>query len=386
MKYKNKTSSKRLYSKNIILFFSYGVSLSVWEKLGIIDRELDIAKRLKQNLKSLNFITYDVDKDVKYTDLLDGIKILSNKYRLPKLLYSFLIPLLHFKVLSKSDIYKVNQLSGSLPAIISKLIYRKKLIVRCGFQLSLFFSLQKEKQIKIWMAKILEIFAYNMADLIIVTTENDKSYIIKSYKIKKDKIVVIPNGINTEVFRKDHTIKKERGRIIFVGRLIKQKNLFSLIEALRDIDDVSLCIIGQGYLKPSLCKLIDKYNLRVEIKDFVNNYSLPKELNRSEIFILPSYFEGNPKVLLEAMACSLPVISADVTGNRSIIKHRENGILCGVSAGEIKSAIVDLLKNRKLMEITGKKAREHVIINFDLKKSIEKELIYLDSIFCSNLK
>jgi glycosyltransferase involved in cell wall biosynthesis len=373
--------SDNLHSRNMVLFFSYGVSLSLWDKLGIIDREIDIAQRLRQNLSSFSFVTYGVDDKARYANSFKDIMILDNKYHFSIFFYSILIPIIHYKVLAKAEIYKINQLTGSFPAIIAKLIFRKKLVIRCGYQLSQFFFLQKERKIKIWIANILEFIAYNLSDLIIVTTNEDKIYIIRRYKIRQDKIKVIPNGVNTEVFKKDGKAIKQKGRIIFVGRLVKQKNLFSLIEAIRELPDVSLCIVGQGPLKPFLSQLINKYNVRVEIKDAINNYSLPEELNKSELFILPSFFEGNPKVLLEAMACGLPVIATNVFGNNTLIRHKENGILCGVSAGELRFAIENLLREREFMKILGEKAREFVLLNFTLNNIIKKELNYLSSIF-----
>jgi glycosyltransferase involved in cell wall biosynthesis len=80
----------------------------------------------------------------------------------------------------------------------------------------------------------------------------------------------------------------------------------------------------------------------------VPHAELPVLLNSSELFVLPSHFEGSPKALLEAMACGVPVLGAASPGIREVLIHRHSGFLCGPSPAEIRSALVELFSDAPL--------------------------------------
>ena len=118
-------------------------------------------------------------------------------------------------------------------------------------------------------------------------------------------------------------VKKEKGRICFVGRLASQKNLFALLEAVKDLANIRLVLIGSGSQEKELKEKAETENINVEFLGNIPNYQLPAELNRAELFILPSLYEGHPKTILEAMACQLPVIGTNVEGTREVIAHKK---------------------------------------------------------------
>ncbi|MGQ4876303.1 MAG: glycosyltransferase, partial [Promethearchaeia archaeon] len=132
-------------------------------------------------------------------------------------------------------------------------------------------------------------------------------------------------------------------------------------------------IIGDGELKDKLIRLVKEYDVNVNFIGNVPNDKIPQILNKYEYFILPSYWEGNPKVLLEAMSCGLVCIAADVWGIRNIIQHKINGYLCKNDANSIKNAILILEKDQGLREKIKHNAREYVVKNCSFLKIIEKE-------------
>jgi glycosyltransferase involved in cell wall biosynthesis len=109
----------------------------------------------------------------------------------------------------------------------------------------------------------------------------------------------------------------------------------------------------------------------------VPNSELPGYLNRAGLFILPSFYEGHPKALIEAMACGLPVIGADSPGIRELIRHGETGYLCGTEPESIREAIQDLLDSPTLSAQMGHHARQFVIENYSLDRIAELELALL---------
>lgn len=367
-------SMKDLKNKRIALFFAYNVSLKIWNDLGMISRESKIWHIFGKNFAQVYFITYGNKEENKFMGYFPNIKLLNNRWHLNKFFYSLILPLLYRKELKKVDIYKVNQISGALPAVISKILFKKRLVVRCGFQLSLFFKKQKESILKVVTALILEKIAYNFADLVILTSPEDKEYAIRTHKINPAKITIFPNGIDTELFKIMPDVEENSGRILFVGRLIWQKNLFSLLEASRGIGGIHLVIIGRGPLKADLRRASEKWGINIEFLDSVNNDCLPLEYNKAEIFVLPSLFEGNPKVLLEAMACGRAIVASDICGINNIVKNRITGILCSPEAFSIRAALSQILRDKQLGRTIGQNARRYSEENFNLRKLIEDEV------------
>ncbi len=363
-----------LSDKGIALFFSYKLSLKTLQDTGILSRESKIWEIFGKNFDRIYFITYGGKEEISLMHYFPKVELLNNKWHLNPILYSVFAPFLYRKELSNIDTYRVNQLSGVLPAAISKILYRKKLIVRCGYQLSLFFIKQRVGKIKILLALILEKISYFLAERIIVTSSQDKEYVIIQHKIAPEKIAIIPNGVDTELFNILKDVKKEPGRILFVGRLSKEKNLFPLLEAIRDIKDIHLVIIGRGQLKEDLVKKSSQDRINITFIDSVNNNKLPIEYNKSEVFVLPSFFEGNPKVLIEAMACGTVVIGSNRDGINSMIKNRVNGILCEPTSEKIRDSILEVLNNRAFAANLIDNARREIEENLDLGKLIEREV------------
>jgi glycosyltransferase involved in cell wall biosynthesis len=97
-------------------------------------------------------------------------------------------------------------------------------------------------------------------------------------------------------------------------------------------------------------------------------------LNRSEVFILPSLYEGSPKALLEAMACGLPVIGTNVTGIKEVIADGENGLLCNTDSESIRDAIIRLLASGDMRRRLGSNARAQIESNYSMEKILEKEI------------
>jgi len=364
---------RNLKQKTLALFFTYRISLKVWEKIGNLTREIKPYKELANYFNEIYFFTYGDKEELKYQKIFSkNIKIFPKKWNLPSIFYSLFLPFFYKNELKKVDILKTNQMSGSWVAVIAKWLYKKKLVVRCGYEWLSFLENQKKPLWKRIVAKFIEKIAYKDADKIILTSEKDKRFVVKKFEIKPEKVEVIPNYIDIDLF-KPLNLLKEKNNLIFVGRLEEEKNLFNLIEAIAMLP-VKLVIVGRGSLKEKLKSFAKEKNAKVEFKESIPNEKLPEELNKSEIFILPSFYEGCPKVLLEAMACGLPCIGTNVEGIKDIIKHRENGYLCEPDAKSIKKAILEILNDKNLKEKISQNARKTILEKFSLEKILEKEI------------
>jgi glycosyltransferase involved in cell wall biosynthesis len=158
-----------------------------------------------------------------------------------------------------------------------------------------------------------------------------------------------------------------------------EKNPISLLEAIKGLD-VELLVVGNGSLAKRLREMAVRDGMAVRFLGNVPNLQLPSILNSSDLFVLPSLYEGHPKTLMEAMACGLPVIGTDVPGIRELIVHLENGYLCGTRPEEIREAILDVLGDSGQMARMGRNAREFVVMRFALDRIVEMELELLEKL------
>ncbi|MCC7551068.1 MAG: glycosyltransferase family 4 protein [Methanobacterium sp.] len=349
---------------SLALFFTVGISLERWHHLGMIDREVTFYNELSKHFQRIYLFTYGNREDLKFSPYLrENIKIIPNERSLNPFLYSILIPFMHRKILKSVDVVKTNQMMGSWSAVLSRYLNKNVLIVRTGYVLSLFKN--------DWISRLIERFAYRNADGIITSSLRGYDYIEEKYS-PKGLHYAIPNYVETERFR-PLNMNKDETSLCFVGRLTRQKNLFALIEALKGLP-YSLNIIGTGELKEELEKFAEENDCNVHFMGNIANQDLPPVLNKHEIFILPSMYEGMPKTLLEAMSCALPVIGTNVEGIKEVITPGHDGILCGIDSDSISKAIVMLMEDDDLRIKLRKNARHTIIDKYSLKKVFQNEL------------
>jgi len=375
------TVDGKLKDKTLVLFLTAGMSLDAWHKGGMLTREIAIYNELARNLDKIYFLSYGDENELQYRKLLaDNIEILFDKHGIGTLLYSFLAPFIHRRALKSADFFKTNQMVGSWTAVIAKMLFKKRLILRQGFPWLLTLQEKKESKVKIIIASLIEPIAYKVADKIVVTSQHTREYVIEKYGLNPERVVVIPNYVDTDAFKPSKTTGKEKNRIIFVGRLDKEKNLVNLIDAVKTLD-VELVLIGEGPYEEILKTKVESERIgNVSFLGVIPNERLPLELNRSEIFVLVSIYEGNPKTLLEAMACGLPVIGTDVRGIKEVINHKKNGYLCDTSAESMKEAIMNVLESDELRGRMGRYARETIVEHYSVKSLATKELSLLTAL------
>lgn len=366
------------------LFFTLGVSVELWDKMGILNREKSIYEEMLDlgEIDEVFWFTYGVN-DKKYSyKLHPKIKIIEMpslfKSKIGILLYSFCMPFLQRKYLTKLDLIKTNQMRGSWAAVLSKCLCKKSLVVRTGFTWSIFVN--KKRKIKLFsldrFAEFFEKLAYHYADKIIVSSYKDARYIKERYKLSYRKIKVIGNFVNTEIFKPKNGVKKYSQRIIFVGRLAPQKNLENLIKAMSGLPYILDIYYNQGikgYLE-DLEDLAKNIGARIVFKGRINHNELADIFIKYPLFVLPSFYEGMPKVLLEAMASGIAVLGTDVDGIADIIRHNVNGwLIKNTDPISIKKEILHLMNNEQLRERLAVAAYNFVRDKFSLKKIVKEE-------------
>lgn len=375
---------------HLVLFFTRGVSLQTWNKVGIFDREIAVYQAYIDRGWKVSFLTYGDKRDLELQKKLGDIEVLCNHWKLPDWLYRRNLYLFHADALSKANVFKTNQLIGAEKALQAAKYWKKPLVVRCGY----LWTSVAEQRLKVGLStedelnktRKIESQVFPSSERVIVTSTVMKKYIHKTYGLPDRKVEVVPNYIRTDLFYPAKLSQgKDNGKpqLISVTRLTEQKNLPNLICALEGLN-VTLTLVGSGPLKSQLENLAREKDVELKLLEQVPNNDMPKLLHSSAMAVLVSHFEGHPKALIEAMSCGLPVIGSDVPGIREIILHRKNGYLCKTDTESIRLAIVDVLNNPTLQETMGKNAREFVIKHYSLPLVFQNEKKILENVIDEN--
>ncbi len=196
--------------------------------------------------------------------------------------------------------------------------------------------------------------------------------------INRKKLDIIPFGVDTNFYKPLNVDKnKEIFQILSVGYLIERKGFMYLIssikEVLKEYENVRLKIVGSGPQEQEIKDHVTRLKLEkhVEISGNISDDELLKMYNFSDLFVLPSIIdsqgntEGLGVVLLEAMACKLPVIGSNIGGIPDIIQDGETGLLVpqkGVK--KLSESIVKLIENESLRNYLSIKGYNMVQENF----------------------
>ncbi len=212
------------------------------------------------------------------------------------------------------------------------------------------------------------------------------------YSFPTQKVLTINNPVDIELCQKkaheecDHEFYKEGKPVLLaVGSLCQQKNYPLMLEAVAKIQrerEVRLIILGDGPLKSELEIVRDKLGLD-GVVDFVGNVLNPfAYMKDAKLYIMSSIFEGFPMVLLEAMACKLPVICTNCpSGPRELIKNNKTGILVPMdSADELSAAITNALDHYNTMLVMSENAAENVKNKYNIDSISDKYLAILETI------
>ncbi len=203
---------------------------------------------------------------------------------------------------------------------------------------------------------------------IITTLTNSVANELKEHYLNGKEVIVTSNGVDETIYYpNNNAVEKNKKYILFAGRIDREKGLFDLVECgkyiCNDRPDVFFIIAGKGRDLQKVQRKIRKAGLqdRFIFLGQVEKDKLVKLYQNATIFVLPSYHEGLPTVLLEAMSCGLPVIATDVRGNRDLISNGENGIIVRPRApNKLAKAIITLLEDEKTKEILSKNARKTI--------------------------
>jgi glycosyltransferase involved in cell wall biosynthesis len=205
-------------------------------------------------------------------------------------------------------------------------------------------------------------------------------------KISKEKIHLVRNGIDTHVFCRSLSRKQAKlqvaaspDRILLgsVGRLSQEKGFVPLIQCVSELQregyPIDLWIAGDGPQRADLEKLIGEQGLGGSVRLLGQQENLHPFYQAMDSFVLNSIREGLPNVLLEAMAFGTPVIATAIAGIPHLVRDGQHGRLIQAdSPAQLKSAILEFLKDPQLFADMSSKARERIQDEFSFDRRMEK--------------
>nr|NJM01463.1 glycosyltransferase family 4 protein [Desulfobacula sp.] len=186
--------------------------------------------------------------------------------------------------------------------------------------------------------KVKQKVSYTDADCLVTVSKALENALISRYRIPQKKIKTIYNGVSTRLLAKGKETAEQKREpsaktLLFVGRTIGTKNEAALLKAmpiiLEKYPETRLVIIGNGYWQKTLKEISFKLCIkdRVSFINYVEHKKIFEYYMSSDVFVFPSFSEGLPKVLIEAMAAGLPVVASNVDGNNELVMEGKTGFL-----------------------------------------------------------
>tara|TARA_B100001996_G_scaffold378098_1_gene361699 strand:+ start:187 stop:1311 length:1125 start_codon:yes stop_codon:yes gene_type:complete len=361
----------------VIILFTYGISLSDWENSGLLDREVKLYNFLHDNYGvKFTFITFGDKSDLRFQEKIPNIKIVplyefinKSKSKSIELFRSLFFAFRLKKLIPISNsIIKTNQLWGAWIGILLKIITKNKLFIRTGYDLLTFKKNEGKSKIKIFFFKLLTNNALKFSNLYSVTSNTDLISLKSTFPKYQNKIILLPNWVEIE---NNDSSSSEDVKLISVGRLEYQKNYDYLIKSFAN-SNFELNIIGEGSLKETLIDTAKKTNSKVNFLGSINNKELIDTLKKYEYFISSTFYEGNPKAILEALSVGCIVVAPNVKGVNEIIKDGYNGFLYSLKDTNLNELILKL-NNIDKSEIK-ENAKNYIKNNHELSLLANKEI------------
>lgn len=278
---------------------------------------------LKKKIKIILF-----SYNAKYKDFSNSnnLKIIGSKKKNKTRFFLNILTIVNlFKYLIKCrEKVLIFSFQSHLPAIFIAKILNKKIIIRNSEEI-IGATKYADKKVSALIIFFLKIIFYNFSNKIIAISEKSKASLEKIILNKKKiKLIYNPYLLNhkKKYFRKNNY--KRRFNILCIGRFTKQKNFSLIIKAINQLSKkyskIKLTLIGDGPKLNNFKKFVGKNIKILSWKNNLKNYFL-----KSDLFILPSYYEGLPNALIDAVHYGVPSISSDCSGGKDILLNNKGG-------------------------------------------------------------
>lgn len=262
----------------------------------------------------------------------------------------------------------------TIPMFFSKLFQKKIILVFPGSAVETLNS--KKDSFYIYASFLSKINCFLSDKIILYSSSLIKTWNLEKYKKKIS--IAYEHSINLNKFKIRKPIDERKDLIGYVGRLSHEKGVMNFVKATIEINkyytNANFLIIGDGNLRSEIQNYIKekKFSEKYSILGWIPHEELVNYLNKIKILVIPSFTEGLPNIMLEAMACGTPVIANTVGSIPDVIKNGQNGYLIENNhPSSIVEAVIKAINNSEILKISleGKKTVEE---NYDYEKVVEK--------------
>lgn len=356
------------FKGSVSIIFSLGSSVAERQKTGLLGKEVQLLGLLvaQGHIRDVQFFGYGAnDRSIKKQINARWVRIVARPGWCFPFAYSLLMPFLQRHFFRQTSVIWTTQAAGAWTALLAAWLYNKPLIVRSSDTLN-------------GIASFMKPLLYRTCEAALVYSDSQKEYIVKNYDISPHKIYVVPNFVDTQIFRPLEGVTYAN-RMIFAGSIEARDNLESLIKALEGTG-WQLDVYGAGSQENDLARLADKTGVALNFLGPIANNELPQILNKYRLAVFPSNAIGVPNVLIEAMGCGLTVLAADTEGINEVVSHGETGWLVKPDATGLRAGINKLTADTDLMTRLGVEAAHRVAQRFSLEKIAHIEGQILDKV------
>ncbi|NEQ04545.1 MAG: glycosyltransferase family 4 protein [Moorea sp. SIO4E2] len=217
-----------------------------------------------------------------------------------------------------------------------------------------------------WAKRIISSL-FRQSAYLIVLSQSWKNFYQSSFGLKAEQVVILPNPVEFPSKIPERTSCNQI-MLVFLGQIGQRKGVFDLIRAFASLPPEhktcsKLILAGDGEVEQA-CQLVESLDLGdyIKVPGGIDSGQRDALLAKANIFVLPSYNEGLPMALLEAMGWGLPVITTPVGGIPEVVTHAENGLI--INPGDIEQlsdTLKSLIENKSLRISLGAKARTSVV-------------------------
>ncbi len=321
-----------------------------------------------------SYLPESLDEFTSERALLDRVRVFAPEGPMSRVCRAVGMVGAHAAEFRRCRVLRAFQITGVIPAIRAKRLFAIPYVTTYGF----WYAQLSEPGPKRVIKAVVERLGLRHAAAVIATTEELR---VRAARLAP-RVELIPNGVDLRLFRPVDSGGCDRGRILYVGRFSPEKNLATVVEAAALVgDDATLRLAGSGPLRAALDAQARARGVSVEFLGVVEQTRLPVVYASSDVFVLASFTEGHPKVLLEAMACGLPCVASDCAGNRSLITDGETGLLFDPHRpDELAACLRRIFGDPILGARLGKAAREMVVARYDLSVLVAREIALVRAI------
>jgi glycosyltransferase involved in cell wall biosynthesis len=277
--------------------------------------------------------------------------------------------------LRRCAVLRVFQVTGTVPAIAARARFGVPYVTTYGFS----YAQLSTPGPKRWLKAAVERVGLRRAAAVIATTEALRA---RAARVARE-VHLVPNGVDTRRFAPPAGGRApgQPARVLYVGRFAPEKNLETLVAAVAALGrraPVRLVLVGGGPLEGRLREQARAAGVEVELPGVVPQERLPAVYATADAFVLASFTEGHPKVLLEAMASGVPCVASDCEGNRSLVADGRTGLLFDPRRGdELADRLGRVLSDRALAADLARAGRELVVARYDLAALVATEIALL---------